>query len=299
MRKLPPLRSLQVFEAAARLLHFSKAGEELCISQSAVSHQIRQLETYLGVSLFSRRNRQLALTPEGRTLAAELETSLNHLARVCSDLRGESKVEIRLVLYSSFAVKWLIPRLGDFKKRHPLIKLRLDMLSQDPMLHQDSGDLYISSLTGGSGYWHRTLHRERMIPVCSPEYLAESPQIALERFEYQTLLAVDEGELGVDWERWSLMHGTRMPDSSQVQMFSHVLLSVEAAAAGLGIALASDFIVQGDLASGRLIALDWPDLHTGFEFNLCCKRRKLDNPDIRLFVDWLLEQSESLPGATV
>ncbi|WP_261923137.1 LysR substrate-binding domain-containing protein [Shewanella sp. NFH-SH190041] len=294
MRKLPPLRSLQVFEAAARLQHFSRAGEELCISQSAVSHQIRQLEEYFETPLFQRKSKQLQLSDKGRLLAEELHGSLNHLAELCQQIKGEKRHEIRLALYSSFAVKWLIPRLSDFRRQNPLIKIRLEMMSQDPELSETVADIFITGRTAPKGYWHHTLHQERLIAVCAPHLLPQHLAATTEVFQQQTLLAVDEGPIGIDWQRWSETNDMPLSDTQSIQVFSHMLLAMEAAIAGLGIALVSDFIVQGDIDNGRLIALEWPDIHTGFQFNLCCKSRRRNEADIHAFTQWLINQAEAL-----
>ncbi|MGL4476308.1 MAG: LysR family transcriptional regulator, partial [Shewanella sp.] len=202
MRKLPPLRALQVFEAAARLQHFSQAGDELCISQSAVSHQIRSLEQYFGTHLFDRSRRQLTLTAKGAQLAQGLEQGFNDLAALCQQTHDSPSQELTLVVYSSFAVKWLIPRLSDFNRRHPEVKLRLNMVSHDPDLATLDGDMLITGQKMPRGYHQECLLQERLIPVCSPSYaLAHSP-MSLENFQQYMLLIVDEDAWGLDWPRW-------------------------------------------------------------------------------------------------
>ncbi len=287
MRKLPPLRALQVFEAAARQSHFSRAAEELCITQSAVSHQVRLLEEHFGESLFQRQGRSLKLSPKGEILYGELERIFNELADL-GRLFGEPNRELKLAVYSSFAVKWLIPRLSDFRRRHPEVQIRLEMVTQDPELSDSVADLFISGGLKRRGYWQTVLHKERLIPVCSPQLPPRAGQITIQSLQQYPLLTVDEGPLGLDWNRWAEANGVTLTANHRQHIFSHVLMAIEAAIAGQGIALASDFMVEDDIASGRLIEAELPDVHTGFEFTFCCKERRLKEQAIAAFADWLM-----------
>ena len=290
MRKLPPLRALQVFEAAARQQHFSRAAQELCITQSAVSHQVRVLEQFYGDQLFDRQGRKLQLTPKGQSLFVELERLFNELSDLSLKINDTPNKQLSLAVYSSFAVKWLIPRLNDFRRQHPSINIRLDMITQDPELSQSTADMYIAGKIVQRGYWQQLLHTERLIPVCSPNFYPQWQHIVLATFEQQSLLIVDEGPLGLDWEKWSAAHAIPL-NNPQQHMFSHIVMAIEAAIAGQGIALAPDFMVSGDIASGRLVALNLPDVHTGFEFTFFCKQRRLSEPAIAAFSSWLKSQA--------
>ncbi|MBV7315639.1 LysR substrate-binding domain-containing protein [Shewanella sp. NIFS-20-20] len=295
MRKLPPLRALQVFEAAARLQHFSQAGVELCISQSAVSHQIRMLEQYFGNHLFDRSRRQLTLTPKGEQLAKGLEREFNELSNLCQQAKGSPNQELILVIYSSFAVKWLIPRLADFNRHYPEVKLRLEMVSQDPELSILNADMLITGQKAPRGYHQECLLQERLIAVCSPRYAQQHAPMSLADFHAYMLLIVDEGEWGLDWPRWCQHNQIPFDDTTTHQVVSHVLLAIEAAIAGLGVALASDFMVEQDIEQGRLIALPWPDIHTGFEFLFSCRRQRLSDPGIDNLRTWLHQQLAQAP----
>ncbi len=290
MRKLPPLRALQVFEAAARLQHFSQAGAELCISQSAVSHQIRVLEQYFGTHLFDRSRRQLTLTAKGAQLAKGLEQEFNELSNLCQQAQGVPSQDLTLVVYSSFAVKWLIPRLADFNRHHPEVKLRLEMVSQDPDLASLECDILITGQKVPRGFHHECLLQERLIPVCSPSFAEQHSPMAISNFQQYMLLIVDEGPWGLDWPRWCEANQLDFDQGATHQVVSHVLLAIEAAIAGLGIALASDFMVEKDIEQGRLVALPWPDIHTGFEFLFSCHRQRLSEPGIVKVRNWLQAQ---------
>ncbi|GIU32395.1 LysR substrate-binding domain-containing protein [Shewanella schlegeliana] len=290
MRKLPPLRALQVFEAAARQSHFSRAATELCITQSAVSHQVKQLEEHYGERLFKREGRQLRLTAKGELLYRELERIFNELSDLSMQISGDSNDQLRLAVYSSFAIKWLIPRLSDFRRQHPQIKIRLEMIAEDPELSDSVADMFITGQSGQPGYYHQSLHKERLIPVISPSLLTAESQ-PLKELMAHPLLTVDEGPLGLDWDRWFEANNMLLPQSQQQHIFSHVLMAIEAAIAGQGIALASDFMVQADIERGLLVELDLPDILTGFEFYFSCKQRRLKEPAIAAFVDWLSQQN--------
>ncbi|WP_028767367.1 MULTISPECIES: LysR substrate-binding domain-containing protein [Shewanella] len=289
MRKLPPLRALQVFEAAARQAHFSRAAAELCITQSAVSHQVKQLEEHYGERLFKREGRQLNLTVKGTMLYQGLEQIFNELSDLSTKISGESNDQLRLAVYSSFAIKWLIPRLNDFRRLHPQIKIRLDMMTTDPELSDSVADMFITGQSGQPGFHHHVLHKERLIPVVSPSLL--NPDLtANDELLRHPLLTVDEGPLGLDWDRWFIANNLQLPVEQQQHIFSHVLMAIEAAIAGQGIALASDFMVQADIERGLLVELDLPDILTGFEFQFSCKQRRLKEPAIAAFVAWLSQQ---------
>ncbi len=289
MRKLPPLRALQVFEAAARQSHFSRAAAELCITQSAVSHQVKQLEEHYGERLFKREGRHLRLTSKGELLYKELERIFNELSDLSMQISGDSNDQLRLAVYSSFAIKWLIPRLSDFRRQHPQIKIRLDMIAADPELSDNVADMFITGQSGQLGYHHHLLHKERLIAVISPSLLSFELS-AQQILASQPLLTVDEGPLGLDWDRWFVANNLLLPATQQQHIFSHVLMAIEAAIAGQGVALASDFMVLADIEKGLLVELDLPDMLTGFEFFFSCKQRRLKEPAIGAFVSWLATQ---------
>ncbi|QFU24768.1 LysR family transcriptional regulator [Shewanella eurypsychrophilus] len=291
MRKIPPLRALQVFEAAARQEHFSRAAEELCITQSAVSHQVKVLEEHFSEQLFRREGRQLKLTSKGKLLYQELTQIFDSLSSLNQQVSGGESQELRLAVYSSFAVKWLIPRLSHFRRQYPDIKIRLNMITDDPELSDSVADMFISGQNGHPGFWHKLLHQERLIPVCAPELFDIGETIEVTSLFKQPLLTVDEGPLGLDWPRWSQANQVIFPPSQQEHIFSHVLLAIEAAIAGQGVALASDFMVMNDIADKRLIALNLPDIYTGFEFNFSCKKSRVKEPAIAAFITWICTQN--------
>ncbi|WP_372873098.1 LysR substrate-binding domain-containing protein [Shewanella sp.] len=296
MRKLPPLRALQVFEAAARHLHFSRAATELCLTQSAVSHQVRSLEEHLGQPLFSRKGRDLLLTDKGQQLFFGVQSALDGLDSLCRQFNEVGNRELRLAVYSSFAVKWLIPRLSDFRRQHPGVRIHLEMVSGDPQISDQVADMFICGVQQHKGFWQTLLRPERLIPVCSPTLaqmltstLGESLTLP-DSLDSLPLLSVDEVDIGPDWQRWT--EAQQIPlSSSQLQSYSHVLLAIEAAIAGQGVALACDFIVEADIAAGKLVALPWPALETGFGFHFGCREWRLNEPAMAAFARWIQTQA--------
>lgn len=168
--RLPPLKALPVFEAAARLNSFSAASEELAITQSAVSHQIKQLETYLGERLFWRSGRRVTLTDEGRQYFDAIGSALLQIERASEQLLGHEESRLRLSVFSSFAVRWLVPRLPDLQRLHPQIDLALEMSSENPVLSDRVADCFITIHRDSRAYSYDLLYEERLFPVCSQDY---------------------------------------------------------------------------------------------------------------------------------
>ena len=168
--KLPPLKSLPVFEAVARLNSFSRAADELNVSQSAVSHQIKQLETFLGEPLFQRQGRSLSLTREGQEYLEGISSALFQIDRATGQLLGRQDSSVRLAVFSSFAVRWLVPRLPDLHRQHPEVQLVLEMTGEHPVLSGRVADSFITINTDSPAFSYDLLYRERLFPVCSRQY---------------------------------------------------------------------------------------------------------------------------------
>jgi len=164
------------------------------------------------------------------------------------------------------------------------------MITQDPDLSSNTADIFIAGKLNQRGYWQQLQHKERLIPVCSPSLYPKWREINLGNFQQQALLIVDEGPLGLDWHKWSSAHKIPL-NNEQQHIFSHIVMAIEAAIAGQGIALAPDFMVAGDISTGRLVAVNLPDVHTGFEFCFLCKQRRLNEPAIAAFASWLKSQA--------
>jgi DNA-binding transcriptional LysR family regulator len=307
--RLPPLKALPVFEAVARTLSFSAAAEELHVTQSAVSHQIRQLEDDLGETLFERGGRRVALTEQGERYLEAIAPALAQIERASEQLRGVSDSRIRLAVPSSFAVSWLIPRLPHLQRQHPELDLDLEMLADMPLMSERLADCFITFRYRQRGYSSERLYVERLFAVCSRQYwnrvrdeLDEAglrkrgsgvtirPEW-LTRFTLLSAASVFERP-GEDWRRWFAAGDAKLPADAHVQHFSHMLLAHEAARHHQGIALSNDYML--DTASDPdLIKLPTHELQTGDEFHFACKTARRNEPGIRHLSQWLVKQAEA------
>lgn len=306
--KLPPLRSLPVFEAVARLNSFSLAAEELAVSQSAVSHQIKQLETYLGERLFWRSGRSVTLTDEGRQYLDGVGSALLQIERVSEQLLGHEESRLRLSVFSSFAVRWLAPRLPDLQRLHPQLELSLEMSSENPVLSDRVADCFITIKPSSAAFSYDLLYTERLFPVCSQDYwqrirreLAlddldvdpDSASLTPEMVAQFPLLSTHSiyDKQGGDWEAWYHEAGLKLPVSSRLLHSSHMLLSLEAARFHQGIALTNDYMLSTRKDSGDFVRLPCHSVMTGDKFYFAWKTSRRREKGIQLLRRWLVDEA--------
>jgi len=304
--RLPPLKTLPVFEAVARLSSFSHAAESLNISQSAVSHQIRQLEDYLGEPLFLRTGRRIRLTEEGNQYFEQISSALSQIQRASEQLQGNEDTQIRLAVYSSFAVSWLIPRLPRLQRLHPQLDLDLEMLSELPRMSDRMGDCFIAINPKQRGFSSELLYSERMFPVCSRQYwqhicedlvqaglINDTPpdHLKTEWMQRYTLLSATSifEKKNEDWRRWLSVDGHSVTHNTRVQHFSHMIMAHEAARHHQGIALSNDYMF--DPEDPVLVRPPCHRLNTGDEFHLAYKTSRRNEPPIRLLKQWLIQEA--------
>ncbi len=288
--RLPPTAALRALEAAARHLSYTRAAEELHITQSAVSHQIRHVETLWGVKLFVRRGRRLALTEEAMAVVPIVREFIDRLEAALSELRfEEDRQSLRVSMVQSFAFKWLVPRLERFKRAHPEIDVWLST-TDDLVKFQTAGvDVAIRL---GHGDWPHVystlLLREYVFPVCSPHFLERYawPQQPEELLRYPLLYrhSVDICPRWRDWFRDAGVAVKRLPKGSH---FPDTSMAVQAAIDGHGIALARSAHVEDDLARGRLIKLF--DVHSpsSVAYYFVCPKGAERQPRIAAFHRWI------------
>lgn len=306
--KLPPLKALPVFEAVARLNSFSLAAQELAVSQSAVSHQIKQLETYLGEKLFWRSGRTLTLTDEGRQYLEAISTALLQIERASEQVLGYEKSRLRLSLFSSFAVRWLVPRLPELQRLHPQVELALEMSSESPVLSDRVGDCFITIHKASPAYSYELLYVERLFPVCSPDYwqricreLERETEVAghdeaamtpaeIARFPLLSTHSIYDKAAG-DWEAWYRTVNESLPSSGRIQHFSHMLLALEAARFHQGIALTNDYMLSTRANSEEFVRLPCHSLVTGDKFYFAWKTSRRQEPGIQTLRRWLVSQA--------
>ncbi|WP_083385739.1 LysR substrate-binding domain-containing protein [Methylomonas sp. LWB] len=289
MRRLPPLNALRVFEAAARHLNFSAAAEELCVTHSAVSHQIRLLEDWLGQSVFRRHSGGVHLTTVGASLQQAANHALSLLEASCSDiLRQTQPEEIVVGAPGSFLANWLIPRLDSFDALNPGIRLRLQTCSDIAELVNRQVDALIVS---GNPLMPRNINvtpllKETIGPVCSPR-LASQLQTP-EDLTSLTLLHTASHQQA--WSNWATALGKPSTFLVSGRQFDHLSLMLEAAATGLGIAIAPALLVERELERGRLVA-PLGFLSTGTTFDLCILARRQDETAIMRVYQWFITAS--------
>jgi DNA-binding transcriptional LysR family regulator len=306
--KLPPLNALPVFEAVARLNSFSRAAEQLNISQSAVSHQIKGLETYLGEKLFLRAGRTLALTEEGRVYLEGIGSALVQIERVTAQLLGQPQARLRLSVYSSFAVRWLVPRLPELQRRHPQLDMALEMTSESPVLSDRVADCFITIDPRSTAFSYDLLYREQLFPVCSPTYwqtlcrelglqerldAGEQPRLTPEQVAQYPLLSthsIFNRDAG-DWEAWFRAVGEPIPAASRVQHFSHMLLALEAARFHQGIALTNDYMLSNRSDADDFVRLPCHPVVTGDTFYFAFKSSRRREPALHLLRRWLIDEA--------
>ncbi|MEH6671914.1 LysR substrate-binding domain-containing protein [Halopseudomonas sp.] len=306
--QLPPLKALPVFEAVARLNSFSLAAEELSVGQSAVSHQIKQLETYLGEPLFLRTGRYLALTDEGRQYFDAISTALLQIERASAQLLGHETARLRLSVFSSFAVRWLVPRLPALQKEWPQLDLALEMSGENPQLSDRVADCFITVRPNSPAFSYELLYTERLFPVCSQQYwqtlcreqhidpdlqLSMGAQMDARVLQSYPLLSTHSifNRTGGDWAAWYKACGQTLPGTARMQHFSHMLLALEAARYHQGIALTNDYMLSNRADSTDFVRLPCHHLMTGDQFYFAWKTSRRQEPGIQILRRWLVQQS--------
>lgn len=304
-RKLPPLNALRAFEASARLLSFAKAAEELNVTPPAISHQVRQLEDYLGVALFRRMTRQVALTEQSRAALPALSEAFDRMADAVALLRQEEQAgALTVSVAPSFAAKWLVPRVESFRAAHPDIDLRISANITVADFRNDEVDVAIRFGKGDyPGLKVDKLISEVIAPLCSPE-VAQGPHPLNSPADlvHHVLLHDDStftGWTGPDWSMWLKLAGHEEIDSSRGPRFSYADHALAAAIEGQGVVLGRLSLAGADLAAGRLIQPFGQELPTQLGYYLVRPDRGIDPPKVAAFRDWILAEFAKEAGETI
>ncbi|ELR67932.1 Glycine cleavage system transcriptional activator [Photobacterium marinum] len=292
--KLPPLRAVQCFEAVARLGSFSKAADDLHVTQSAVSHQVKLLEEYLGDTLFNRQGRFLSLTDVGERYFSEVSQSLVNLSRVSEEIREGKSGQIRLALYSSLAVKWLIPRLDDLRQTYPEIDVVLTMVADEPECSDTVADCFITVTPPDKNYVSEFLYSERLYPVCGKKLWYEIKDKPLPEALWQhPLLSVKYSSSATnqpeDWTKWCERGGFELPEHVNISYFSHVLLAAEAARYDQGISLVNDYLIT-EQEQHNFVRIPLHELPTGDDFYFVYKASRARQKELIKLGRWLKQQ---------
>ncbi|MGJ8681648.1 transcriptional regulator GcvA [Paraglaciecola sp.] len=289
-RRLPPLNSLKAFEVAARHLSFTRAADELFVTQAAVSHQIKALEEFLSMKLFVRKKRSLFLTEEGQSYYLDLKDIFKALNDATDKLlvKGE-KGAITVALQTSFAIQWLVPRINQFSQLNPDIDVRIKAVNENEGFLTDDVDVAIYY---GRGKWTGLvadkLHTEYLTPVCSPLlFQGDQPLRELDDLGKHTLLHDSSRE---SWQVWLRHFNVLGVNVNHGPIFSHSMMVQQAASLGQGIALGHSVLARSEIEAGRLICPFAEKLVTKEAYYFVCEQHQADLGKITAFREWLLKQ---------
>ena len=290
--------ALRAFEAAARHASVSGAARELSVTHSAISHQLKQLETQLDTSLFKRTNRGLSITPAGEALLPVLTESFDRISASLDHIRehNEERV-IQVTTTPSFAAKWLVPRLGDWYSTPDSCRVHLLPSLEYLELQRHNIDFAIRC---GIPPWgdldHELLMPIHLVPVCSPQYAAggkllKRPQDALQH----DLIHADVGDngLGEEWSDWLRACGVDCPKSLPGLSVKDPALAMQAAADGLGLAIGYQELIDRDLNSGRLLIANEHRIRHAFSYYLVYHPSAKEDAELNLFREWLIAQLQA------
>ena len=294
--KLPPVNSLVIFEAAARHLNFTRAAEELLVTQAAVSRQIQVLEDHLGVTLFRRQHRSLELTPYGERLQKAVTMGLEHIANTTADIRRVSKDgELTVSTSVTFANYWLMSRVAKFRASHPDVELRL--VASAPVANLAAAGIDLA-VRYGKGRWPgvKAVHLldNEIFPVCAPSYMADRrPMRGPEDLLNETLLNLVEFDRNwMTWDAFLRAVGVARKPAKRGLEFDNYLVLIQAALDGQGIALGGGRLADDFLARGALMRPLEATLRSDLAFYLLIPTEvPLGEPAAR-FRDWILAEAK-------
>jgi len=300
-RILPSLTALQFFDAAVRHMSFTRAAHELNVTQSAVSRQIRQLEDYIGRPLFQRIKQRLILTEAGEAYSVAVRELLDQAEAATLQVMayGSGGGMLTVALLPTFGSRWLVPRLSDFSSKHPDIQLNL-VTQVRPF--EFAGSEIDAAIHFGTPDWpgavcHR-LMGEVVVPVAAPSLVGGRTRTMRPKDvgRYTLLQHATRPEA---WQEWLRACGVGGVDGHVGPRFEQFHMVIQAAIAGLGLALLPRFLIQDELTSGRLVvAVDHPVESGDHAYYLVHPARKTDLRRVVLFREWLLEQCGNEAGAS-
>ena len=303
MPKLPPLIGLRAFEAAARHLSFNRAATELGVTPTAISHQVRLLERYCGVSLFRRRPRPVALTEAGSQLFPVIRDGLASFAAALAAVqRTASRGPLVITTTNAFASRWLVPRLPDWRRHHP--RIPLEVIGTDAVLDLQAGDAHLAirhARTAPAGLRAHALFGDQFWPMCAPRLLPRRRALARPTaLRGQTLIHCtwsSSDAAALTWQRWLAIARAAGHEVPELDDMTHLSFreeahAIDAAIAGQGIAICSDRLVQRELAAGTLVkAVNLP--LPGSTFFLVHAPACIRQKDVDAFHAWIKAQSDS------
>jgi len=298
-RKIPSTAALTAFEAAARHQSYTKAADELAVTQSAVCRQVAGLEEFLGVRLFRRSRRGVALTEAGLAYSRVVAARLDEVERDTLELmaRGAEGATLELGVVPTFATKWLLPRLPSFMQRHPGIGVNLTSRAR-PFLFDDSG--LDAAIHAGEAKWPGTegvfLMHEQLVAVCHPRLIA--PKTTLTKADWRRQPLLQLGTRPYAWRQWFASMGLEVEgdlSGPRLELFS---MLIEAAIQGMGIALIPPFLVEDELKRGLLIKASHHIFPSDRSYHLIYPEGQAENAALMAFRAWIVEQAQGAPRAS-
>ncbi len=295
MRNLPPLKALRVFDAAARHESFAGAAEELFITASAVSHQIKALEKYLGIALFSRRTRKVVLTPTGEKYFTSVKQALNELEIATQRLVASPETDIvTLSVAPNFLLRWLMPRMHRFQQQYPDVELQISAATGFIDFDNSNVDMAIRF---GTGDWPdmvtHFLSRVFLIPACSPRLLRDGrPLDKPEDLKQHTLIHVSRRLY--EWPQWLELAGVEYRGFGRGLHLTSNQLATAAAQEGMGVALADSTLSSDEISSGQLITPFDIQLDTRKSFFLVYPKGRPVSYGMQVLQDWIIREMQPL-----
>ena len=301
-RKLPSTQALSCFEAAARHQSFTRAAQELALTQGAVSRQVAGLEDFLGLALFKRTQHGMTLTPAGQDYARQVSNRLDALERDTLDLMGRQKQGESLTLGAvpTFATRWLIPRLPLLARAHPNLQINIETRTR-AFMFSDSGidaALYAGTpeqVQQWAGTQARRLMTEDVLPVCSPALLAGRQSVTPQALAALPLL--QQSTRPEAWKQWFDAQGVAAPQAMSGPRYELFSMQAAAATCGLGVALMPTLLIEAELASGALVLASSGVQHGRRSYYLI-QPETPERPALAVFREWLTGQLPETPQSS-
>ena len=293
MKNIPPLKAIKTFEAAARNLSFSKAANELHVTQSAVSHQIKSLELFVDKQLFVRKNHRVYLTQEGDIYYRAVKDTFLTLSKATRNVMGLHKVTLKIVAQSSFATEWLAQNLSGFTSQNTDIDVSLTLACSANDHKPQEFDISIGTWPSPADFDGIRLRDEKWYPVIPSQLFKTSRLLEPSDLLSHNLVSSENRH---DWELWTQKYGLNLSQSQGISHVSHTLLAAKTALNGSSIALSCDFITNNMTKTGQLIALkEWSyELPWG---HYSVHYRSLGNKQlyVQRFVSWISKTIKTEP----
>lgn len=287
LRKLPPLNSLKAFEAAARSNSFTIAADELLVSQGAISKQIKNLESYLGIPLFKREHQKILLTNKAKLYLPAIRAALEMIENSTDEIISSSIQQntIRINVLPSLSSKWLIPKLIEFNNLYPSIKAVIEIGDGPIDFIKNEADLYIR--TSDNPDWHdvyvQKLMDENLIAVASPKLKINNPESLLDQVLLQHTSRPDM------WNDYLRAIGFQNFQIEHSIGFQHFFMLIRAVLDGMGVALIPRTLIEDELQSGSLEQVITAEYENQFSYYILCKNIKIEQSNVIKFKDWLLD----------